>query len=109
MVGILILLFGAIPEIGLNSLLRVGDELMKPRNLIIVSMILVVGIGGMVVPLGGNASCCGRTRHQTGDHPKPLQRSFCDWSTHRRPQSIRGADRDVTVGGNGGKGGAGDL
>ena len=53
MVGILILLFGAITEIGLNSLLRVGDELMKPRNLIIVSMILVVGIGGMVVPLGG--------------------------------------------------------
>jgi len=53
MVGILILLFGAITEIGLNSLLRVGDELMKPRNLIIVSMILVVGIGGMVVHWGG--------------------------------------------------------
>ena len=59
MVGILILLFGAITEIGLNSLLRVGDELMKPRNLIIVSMILVVGIGGMVVPLGGDASLGG--------------------------------------------------
>jgi uracil permease len=57
--GILILLFGAITVIGLNSLLRVGDELMKPRNLIIVSMILVVGIGGMVVPLGENASLGG--------------------------------------------------
>ncbi len=57
--GILILLFGAITVIGLNNLLRVGDELMKPRNLIIVSMILVVGIGGMVVPLGGNASLGG--------------------------------------------------
>ncbi len=57
--GILILLFGAITVIGLNNLLRVGDELMKPRNLIIVSMILVVGIGGMVVPLGGNTSLGG--------------------------------------------------
>ena len=57
--GILILLFGAITVIGLNNLLRVGDELMKPRNLIIVSMILVVGIGGMAVPLGGNASLGG--------------------------------------------------
>ena len=57
--GILILLFGAITVIGLNSLLRVGDQLMKPRNLIIVSMILVVGIGGMVIPLGGNATLGG--------------------------------------------------
>ncbi|MEE2746124.1 MAG: uracil-xanthine permease family protein [Pseudomonadota bacterium] len=57
--GILILLFGAITVIGLSSLLRLGDQLMKPRNLIIVSMILVVGIGGMVLPLGGNAQIGG--------------------------------------------------
>ena len=50
--GILVLLFGAITVIGLSSLMSARDDLMKPRNLIIVSMILVLGIGGMEVPIG---------------------------------------------------------
>ena len=56
--GILILLFGAITVVGINTLVRAGTDLMQPRNLTIVAVILVFGIGGMsfdltVVKLGG--------------------------------------------------------
>jgi uracil permease len=50
--GILILLFGAIMVVGMNSLVKAGTDLTKARNLIIVSVILVLGIGGMVVSVG---------------------------------------------------------
>jgi uracil permease len=50
--GIMILLFGMITVIGLNTLVRAGDDLTKPRNLVIVSLILVCGIGGMVLETG---------------------------------------------------------
>ncbi len=53
--GILILLFGAITVIGLSSLVRSRENLTEARNLIIVSMILVVGIGGMTIPIGNFA------------------------------------------------------
>jgi uracil permease len=45
--GILILLFGAITVVGLNTLVRAGEDLVEPRNLTIVSLILVLGVGGM--------------------------------------------------------------
>ena len=45
--GIMILLFGAITVVGMNTLVRAGEDLMKPRNLAIVAIILVFGIGGM--------------------------------------------------------------
>lgn len=45
--GIMILLFGAIVVVGMNSLVRAGDDLMKPRNLAIVAVVLVFGLGGM--------------------------------------------------------------
>ena len=56
--GIMVLLFGAIAVIGINTLVRAGDDLMQPRNLAIVAIILVFGIGGLnldlaVVKLGG--------------------------------------------------------
>jgi len=52
--GIMILLFGAITVIGLNTLVRAGDDLSLPRNLIVVSLILVSGLGGMkILGLGG--------------------------------------------------------
>jgi uracil permease len=56
--GIMILLFGAITVIGINTLVRAGNDLMLPRNLAIVAIILVFGIGGMnfdliIVKLGG--------------------------------------------------------
>lgn len=47
--GILILLFGAITVVGLNSLVRAGTDLTEARNLVIVALILVLGIGGMVL------------------------------------------------------------
>jgi uracil permease len=56
--GIMVLLFGAIAVIGINTLVRAGTDLMQPRNLAIVAIILVFGIGGMtfdlaIVKLGG--------------------------------------------------------
>ncbi len=46
--GIMLLLFGAITVVGLNSLVKAGEDLTEPRNLTIVALILVFGIGGMV-------------------------------------------------------------
>jgi len=56
--GIMVLLFGAIAVIGINTLVRAGTDLMEPRNLAIAAIILVFGIGGMnfdltIVKLGG--------------------------------------------------------
>jgi uracil permease len=56
--GIMVLLFGAIAVIGISTLVRAETDLMQPRNLAIVAIILVFGIGGMnfdliVVKLGG--------------------------------------------------------
>jgi len=45
--GIMILLFGAITVVGINTLVRAGEDLMQARNLAIVAVILVFGIGGM--------------------------------------------------------------
>ncbi|NLD15436.1 MAG: uracil-xanthine permease [Gammaproteobacteria bacterium] len=45
--GILCLLFGSIAVVGLNTLIRNQVDLSEPRNLIIVSVTLVFGIGGM--------------------------------------------------------------
>lgn len=50
--GIMLLLFGAIMVVGLNSLVKAGEDLMAPRNMCIVSLILVFGIGGMAVSAG---------------------------------------------------------
>ena len=50
--GIMLLLFGAIMVIGLNSLVRSGADLMLSRNLSIVALILVFGIGGMSFSAG---------------------------------------------------------
>lgn len=64
--GIMLLLFGAITVVGLNTLVRAGDDLTEPRNLSIVALILVFGIGGMSFSLGkftlggiGLAGVCG--------------------------------------------------
>jgi uracil permease len=54
--GILLLLFGAIAVIGLSILTKVGsEEIVRPRSLIIVSIILVFGIGGMKLSIGNFA------------------------------------------------------
>jgi len=53
--GIMILLFGMITVIGINTLVKSGEELTTPRNLIIAAVILVCGIGGMKFTAGSFA------------------------------------------------------
>jgi uracil permease len=52
--GIMLLLFGAITVVGLNTLVKAGEDLTEARNLAIVAIVLVFGIGGMsIFTLGG--------------------------------------------------------
>lgn len=61
--GIMVLLFGSIAGIGLKTLLDARVDLMNPRNLCIVSVTLVTGIGGLGVEIGSfslqGISLCG--------------------------------------------------
>ncbi len=50
--GIMLLLFGAIMVVGLNILVKSGDDLLEARNLAIVALILIFGIGGMSFSAG---------------------------------------------------------
>lgn len=50
--GIMTLLFGSIAVVGMNTLVRAGKPLTAPRNLVVVSLILVFGIGGMQIGSG---------------------------------------------------------
>jgi uracil permease len=50
--GIMCLLFGAIAAIGLGTLIRKQVDLNESRNLVIVSLTLVFGIGGMAIGIG---------------------------------------------------------
>jgi len=51
--GILLLLFGLIASVGMNTLIHAKTDLSNPRNMIIVSLILVFAIGGMHFNFGG--------------------------------------------------------
>jgi len=50
--GILVLLFGAIAAVGINTLVQAQVNLSEARNLTIVAVTLVFGIGGMSFQLG---------------------------------------------------------
>ena len=50
--GILVILFGTIVVAGIQQLVAQSDNLMKPRNLAIISVILVFGVGGMSFQAG---------------------------------------------------------
>lgn len=50
--GILILFFGALVVAGINCLLQIQSKLMEFRNLLIVVIILVTGIGGITFSAG---------------------------------------------------------
>ncbi|MEX1349558.1 MAG: uracil-xanthine permease family protein [Desulfobacterales bacterium] len=50
--GVMILLFGMITVIGINTLVRAGKDLATPRSLVIIAVILVCGIGGMKFSAG---------------------------------------------------------
>ena len=51
--GIMLLLFGTIAAVGINSLIQNRTNLGDTRNLIIVSLILTFGIGGAAIEFGG--------------------------------------------------------
>ncbi|MCM2588632.1 solute carrier family 23 protein [Rossellomorea marisflavi] len=57
--GVSILLFGIIASSGLRMLIDYKVDLGKNRNLIISSVILVIGVGGAYVELGENVSLSG--------------------------------------------------
>ncbi|WP_277052367.1 uracil-xanthine permease family protein [Zestomonas thermotolerans] len=50
--GILCLLFGSIAAVGMNTMIRHQVDLAEARNLVIVSVTLVFGIGGMLIGTG---------------------------------------------------------
>ena len=50
--GILILLFGSIAAVGMNTLIKARVDLAQQRNLVIVATTLVFGIGGMALGQG---------------------------------------------------------
>lgn len=61
--GIMMLLFGSVASIGLKSLISSRTDLDAPRNLVIVSTVLVMGLGGFALNLGSfslqGVSLCG--------------------------------------------------
>ncbi|ADN75465.1 uracil-xanthine permease [Ferrimonas balearica DSM 9799] len=50
--GIMILLFGSIAAVGMNTLVKHQVDMSESRNLVIVAVTLVFGIGGMALPMG---------------------------------------------------------
>lgn len=50
--GIMILLFGMITSIGIGTLVKAQTDMSNSRNLIIVAVVLVMGIGGMSIDIG---------------------------------------------------------
>ncbi|MWP49806.1 MULTISPECIES: uracil-xanthine permease family protein [unclassified Gilliamella] len=61
--GIMVLLFGSIASVGINILIKHKVDLSVSRNMCIVSLVLVFGIGGMIFDFGSYAlqgiSLCG--------------------------------------------------
>lgn len=53
--GVMLLLFGIITSIGMETIIKGKTDLADPRNMIIVAMILVFAIGGMTFNFGGVA------------------------------------------------------
>ena len=51
--GIMLLLFGTIASVGINNLVKNKIDLGDTRNLVIVSLILILGIGGAEITFGG--------------------------------------------------------
>lgn len=61
--GIMMLLFGSVASVGLKTLIAARTDLDEPRNLVIVSSVLVFGIGGLALNFDGltlqGVSLCG--------------------------------------------------
>lgn len=50
--GIMVLLFGVIASVGMESLIKNKTDLSNPRNMIIISLILVSSLGGLEISFG---------------------------------------------------------
>ena len=50
--GIMLLLFGSIASVGIQNLVNNKVDLNETRNIIIVSIVLTLGIGGALLPMG---------------------------------------------------------
>lgn len=50
--GVMILLFGLIASLGINQLVLNRVDLSAAKNIVIVSLILVAGLGGLFIPIG---------------------------------------------------------
>ena len=50
--GIMLLLFGSIASVGIQNLINHKVNLDQTRNIIIVSVVLTLGIGGAILPMG---------------------------------------------------------
>ncbi len=78
--GIMLLLFGMIASVGIKTLIASKANLNKTRNLVIISIILTVGIGGATIEFGnfsmtgiGLASIVGIILNLIlPDHSKPI-------------------------------------
>ncbi len=97
--GILVLMFGSIAGVGLNTLIKARVDMAEQRNLVIVSTTLVFGIGGMVfggedLSLQGIALCgvaaivlnliLPRTATDATNDLHEEQEVVDDWIAHRR-------------------------
>ena len=50
--GIMLMLFGSIAAVGIQNLMNNKVDLNETRNIIIVSVVLTLGIGGAIIPMG---------------------------------------------------------
>ena len=50
--GILIVLFGTVVIVGMNTMVQTGENLLQPRNVAVIGAILMLGVGGMSLKAG---------------------------------------------------------
>ena len=50
--GILVVLFGTVVIVGMNTIMQSGEDLLQPRNIAIAGAILMLGVGGMSLKAG---------------------------------------------------------
>ncbi|MCB2225831.1 MAG: uracil-xanthine permease family protein [Desulfarculaceae bacterium] len=93
--GIMVLLFGAIMVVGINTLVRAGHDLMHPRNLTIVALIVIFGTGGMALPLGsfklagiGLAGVLGVVLNLVLPGRKEADAALCDRMAEKQPERV---------------------
>lgn len=57
--GVMVLLFGLITTVGISVLIKAQADVTNPRNMSIMAIIMVVGVSGLIIPLGGGLTLAG--------------------------------------------------